>query len=128
MVIIKLTNIVGGDGAIDYKGLDLSLIVSGTQLYVGEGQDMVAYFVYKGDEDLSGDLSGDLAIITEEEYTQVKADYEEYLNNQPKPMNPEEEIQQLKIALAEIAEAHEQEKTAMKQTLSEIAEMIGGES
>lgn len=44
------------------------------------------------------------------------------------PLSKDEEIQQLKLALAEMAEAHEIEKTEMQLAIAELAELIGGEA
>lgn len=45
---------------------------------------------------------------------------------EPEPNPWEEEMNQLKLAMAEIAEAHEQEKTEMQLALAELAELVGG--
>lgn len=121
MIYIKVDNLIQLNGNADYKGLDIDGILAGTQIYLLENGKNEAYFTY------NGDIVGhdDIQQITEEEYLAVKYDYEKSLSV---AVNPEEEIQQLRLAMAEMAEAHEQEKTEMQLALAELAELVGGEA
>ena len=66
MKFIKVKNLRQQTGACDYKGLDIDLIVTGSQLYPSD--DNSAYFMYNGEVVNHIDLS----IITQDEYEKVK--------------------------------------------------------
>ncbi|KQL18077.1 hypothetical protein [Cytobacillus solani] len=87
MILVKIKNLVQQDGSCDYKGLDISLIKTGTQLY--PLNESVAYFGYEGDIPTHTDIS----VITQEDYQialdQIKQEAENI-------MTPEKEIAQLK--------------------------------
>lgn len=84
MKFVKVMNLFDNQGKADYKGLDLSKIIAGTQLYpINEN---VAYVGYEDDEIPQHE---DLQIITEEEYLQIKNEIEV---NKPKTL--EEELQE----------------------------------
>ena len=106
---------------IDYKGLDIHKIVSGTPIYP-EGTN-TAYFEYDGDV-VEG---GDVQVITKATYdTHKKA-----IENQPKPVTPEDRIQQLEeqnlslmLALAELDSAREQDKIETQLAIAELAMFV----
>lgn len=62
MINLKISNLAGLNGRCDYKGLDIDLIVPGTQVYPS-GED-VAYFSFDGDLVEHPDIT----VLTEEEY------------------------------------------------------------
>lgn len=86
---LKVNNLIQLGGNADYKGLDINLIVGGTQLYFLDNGKNEAYFMYKGDAVDHFDLE----VITEEQYQAAKREYEESM---PVTVSPEEEIQYLK--------------------------------
>jgi len=93
--LIKIYNLIDAHGVADYKGLDLTKIIAGTQLYpINEN---VAYVGYEDDEIPQHE---DLQIITEEEYLQIKNEIEV---NKPKTL--EEELEELKQRQALIKQA-----------------------
>jgi hypothetical protein len=84
-MLIKVNNLIQNDGRCDYKGLNLSLIVSGTQLY--PSFENTAYFEYEGEVKIGGDIE----TVTPEAYETVKLQIEAEM-----PISPEEELSQLK--------------------------------
>jgi hypothetical protein len=76
MLIVKITNLKNSNDIIDYKGLNLDLIVAGSQLYPPD--ENTAYFFYDG-EVIEGE---DLQLITESEYQTVKTKSEGVLHDQ----------------------------------------------
>ena len=84
MKFVKVMNLFDNQGTANYKGLDLSKIIAGTQLYPINKN--VAYVGYEDDEIPQHE---DLQIITEEEYLQIKSEIEAN-----RPLTPEEELQQ----------------------------------
>ena len=84
MKFVKVMNLFDNQGTANYKGLDLSKIIAGTQLYpINEN---VAYVGY---EDYELPQHEDLLVITEDEYLQIKNEIEA---NRPKTL--EEELQE----------------------------------
>lgn len=65
MIIVKVTNYIKENGQCDYKGLDLSKIVGGTQLYPNNTE---CYFYYGG-QPLN---HPDITVIDETTYNQIK--------------------------------------------------------
>ena len=94
MTYLKIENIQGEFGSIDYKGLDIDKFVAGSQLYA---QDFNSVHVLTN-ENLEGwTLPKDVTIITKEEYDVYKA-------NMPKPVEPldwDAEIRALKATQKE---------------------------
>lgn len=88
MVHIKVMNTRNTDGTMDYKGLDLSLIVPGTQLYPSD--ENAAYLGYDGEIPDHPDISA----ITEAEH-QAKRD--EIAANTP--VDPVKALQEENAAL-----------------------------
>ena len=84
MKIVKVNNLIT-NGIADYRGLDLSRIVSGSQLY--PDYDNVAYFFYDGDVSEGGDVS----FVTQATYDEHK----KRIENKPRPITPEEKILKL---------------------------------
>ena len=93
MKFIKVMNLFNNQGKADYKGLDLSKIIAGTQLYPID--ENVAYVGYEDDEIPQ---HKDLQIITEEEYLQIKSEIEAN-----RPLTPEEEELRQRIELMQQA-------------------------
>lgn len=79
---VKISNLYQGNGHCDYKGLDISQFIAGSQIYPSVG----GYAVIKT---MQVDIPAhdDIEIITEEQYN---IEREAYLNSQPK--SPEELI------------------------------------
>jgi hypothetical protein len=71
---IKICNLIQSDGYADYKGLDISKIVSGSQIYPSD--ENVAYFQYISEESMPD--NPDIVIIDDITY---KAILEEKLSN-----------------------------------------------
>jgi hypothetical protein len=65
MVIVKVSNYIKENGQCDYKGLDLSKIVAGSQLYPNQTE---CYFYYDGDPVDHTDIT----VIDEATYNNVK--------------------------------------------------------
>lgn len=62
MVHLKINNLIQLGGSADYKGLNIDLIVGGTQIYFLENGRNEAYFQYNGEPVNHTDLE----VITEE--------------------------------------------------------------
>jgi len=101
---IKINNLIQKNGVADYKGLDLNLIIPGTQIY--PATENTAYFYYNGEKNENADVLG----ITESEYMAKKSEDESNLS-----ISAEEEIKLLK-----------QENLSIKQSMAELAELILG--
>lgn len=84
---IKINNFYDQFGQPDYKGLDITQIMAGSQLYFD------TYFVCATNQDLTT-LPTDVVEITEEQYTTEKA-------NIPKPSDPQADIEILKAQNAQ---------------------------
>lgn len=70
MIYVKITNFFDSFGQPDYKGLTISQIVAGSQLYPVDDSDSTAYFATN--EEVTE--ATDLIIIDEATYTQAKTD------------------------------------------------------
>lgn len=94
MVIVKINNITGENGQADYKGLDLSKIIAGSQIYPHDRN--VAFLQYKG----SLIDHEDVQVISEEQYL-IEVDlYNNYISNLPP--SPEKRIEQLENENADL--------------------------
>ena len=84
MIFIKVDNVWDElTGFYDYRGLDLSLIVAGTQLY--PDHENAAYFAYAGEAVSHEDVS----VITEADYVAAREEIELY-----RPKSPFEQLQE----------------------------------
>lgn len=69
MTYVKLKNFIPkGGGQADYKGLDLSLIIPGSQFY--DEAENAYYFVYESESGVT--THQDIVIIDESTYNQAK--------------------------------------------------------
>lgn len=84
---IKISNLMNTDGKADYKGLDLNLIVAGSQIYPN---DNTAYLKYNG----TAATDNDITELTESDYLAKKNEIE-------KPATTiESRVSAIEIALA----------------------------
>lgn len=127
MQIIKVNNLIQSNGRADYKGLDLSKIMSGTQLY--PSYDNVAYFFYDGDVAEGGDIS----IVSETAYNEHKARIEEELAKIDTPEKKierlEEEnrlLQQSLLELTTYASKQDERLATQEQALLELSTVLAG--
>jgi hypothetical protein len=86
MPLVKVSNVRQSNGTFDYKGLDRSKIVGGSQVY--PSYDNVAYFQYDG-EVVEG---ADIKLVTQATYDEHKQRVAEELAN---IITPEKKIEQL---------------------------------
>lgn len=94
MFSYKINNLLKGDCTLDYKGLDLNLIIAGTQIYNSD----YSFCLLVTTEDVA--TNGDLVQITEAEYNTLK---QEIIDAIPVPEKTEAQINSEKIALLQEA-------------------------
>lgn len=87
MNIVKVNNFVQSNGNCDYKGLNLSKILAGSQLY--PSYENAAYFFYDG-EVSDGE---EVQLIEQSVYDEIKQKIAEELASY---VSPERELEQLK--------------------------------
>lgn len=123
MILLKISNLIQHDGHVDYKGLNLDKIKPGSQLYPDYSN--VAYLEYDGEIDGLSDVQ----VVTQATYDEHK----QRIANQPRPITPEEKIQQLEeqnmslmLAIAELADANEQDKIETQLAIAELATIVTG--
>lgn len=93
MEYVRITNIIQTNGQANYKGLDLSKIVGGSQLYPSYAND--AYFLYDG-EVVEGD---GIQIVTQATYDEHNT---RIIQEQALIITPEKRLEILEQTLAEI--------------------------
>lgn len=92
MKYVKVINLTNAFGTADYKGLNIEMIIPGSQVY----DDTLSLFIGATTEEALP-MNADLIEITEEEYKSQKA---EIIASYPLP---KEEQNEVKIALLETA-------------------------
>ena len=108
MLIIKVSNLIQVDGRADYKGLELSQIVGGTQLY--PSYENSAYFFYDGEVENGNGVQ----IISQVVYDEHKNRIEE---EQANVLTPEKRIEKLEEENANL-------RLEMAQSNTELFEMM----
>ncbi|WP_243299143.1 hypothetical protein [Bacillus litorisediminis] len=86
MEILKVSNLIQSNGQADYKGLDISKIQAGSQLY--PSTENTAYFFYSGEVQAGPEVT----VIDQATYDNVKAQIEQELAN---IVTPEKKLEQL---------------------------------
>lgn len=88
MKYIKISNLINTQGVADYKGLDLTKIITGSQIY--PDNENVAYFKYDGEPIEHPDIT----VIDETTYNNVKNSL-----NKPPQLSLENRVSALEEAL-----------------------------
>lgn len=88
MKYIKISNLINTQGVADYKGLDLTKIITGSQIY--PDNENVAYIIYEGEIPSHQDL----VEISQSEYEEIKES-----NRHVPPISIEDRLTALENAL-----------------------------
>lgn len=108
----KINNLINDFGEYDYKGLDTSLFVAGGQIY--PRNENHCFIATKEETNVKHE---DLTEIHEDEYKNIKKEYNESLKQEQQ--KEENKIKELE----EKSERQEKEITAMALTMAEIMGM-----
>lgn len=126
MIFIKVNKLVSNYGTYDYKGLDLSKVVPGSQVYPFDLESN-NYCVMIVRETVVHD---DIDVLSEDMYLQLKAkiekDYPVVEDEQSKIEQLEQENYELKMATAELAEQQVQSNYETNMAIAELAELVIG--
>lgn len=124
MEYYKVEIFINEDGYCDYKGLDIDLIVAGTQVYPHDFKANNICLMANA-ENIEG--VNDLIQITEKEYNELKGEILAAHPNNEMPSEMERLQQEnLELKLAEMAEVQEQHKLETQLALTELAEALAG--
>ncbi|WP_342511228.1 hypothetical protein MKY34_13015 [Sporosarcina sp. FSL K6-1522] len=126
MFYYKINNFINQFGTVDYKQLDISKNIAGSQVYPHDFKETNICLLANA-ENIEG--VNDLIQITEKEYNELKGEIlAAHPNNEiPSEMEQlQQENTELKLAIAELAEAHELSKLETQLALAEIAEAMTG--